>query len=220
MTTDNRTNEQIVTDLYPFPHDHNRRANALTALTALETAGRLVGEPTEAQVEAAAKALEKFPLNLITRSEALDAARAALVAVAGTAPRFTDDQIFIGADAMSGHAIENEGASWDALLRVALTVMGTAPQAESGSRSRIIDLAEKWADEKLGGYIARTSFMQGVRFALEVSAAPVLPSSTVDIEKLSEIIHLVRHPECSAPWFQPQEDRDIARAVAEWLNAS
>lgn len=43
-------------------------------------------EPTEAQVEAAAKALEKLPLNLITRVEALDAARAALVAAQGAAP--------------------------------------------------------------------------------------------------------------------------------------
>lgn len=103
----------------------------------------------------------------------------------------TEDAVWVGAHEKRGHlTVEMALHVRDALAGWLQDVgadeggpaleasQGAAPQAESGSRPRVIDLAEKWADEKLGGYIARTSFMQGVRFALEVTAAPVLPSAS------------------------------------------
>lgn len=94
MTTDNRTNEQIVLGILS-PDATKNRPMAMNytnrVIEALSAAGLLSeGAPSEEQVEAAAKAIEKIPhivWNSPTRQDAKTLARAALMAAACVTPK-------------------------------------------------------------------------------------------------------------------------------------
>ncbi|MGK0740455.1 hypothetical protein ACSHWG_01000 [Leucobacter sp. Z1108] len=110
MTTDNRTNEAIAEEAIKMSwRNYNsdesgtmptEAEDAKAAVTALEAAGRLAGEPTGEQVEAAAKIIRRASLETTAdpgdfwsdcyeseRERWRNAARAALVAAQGAAPQ-------------------------------------------------------------------------------------------------------------------------------------
>lgn len=110
MTTDNRTNEQIVAHVLSFATDRDGSTceeYAEGVVYALRTAGRLAGEPTPEQVEAAAKAMHGtrnpwfaaygdwgaagFEIKKAFR----DSARAALVAAAGAEPQAESEHEYL-----------------------------------------------------------------------------------------------------------------------------
>lgn len=97
MNTDNRTNGQIVAKaLVAHCEDHKMpfpRGSVKKIVEALRVAGRLAGEPTEAQVEAAAKALRADEGFMEEVHSALEVswseyiARLVLMAAQGAAPQ-------------------------------------------------------------------------------------------------------------------------------------
>lgn len=174
-------------------------------------------EPTEAQIEAAAKIIRRASLETTANpgdfwsdcyegeQEAWrNAARAALVAAQGAAPPVnsfdtTAEPVKTGADSLH-----------------------VAPQAESEPKSSYIspqlpaqirglyraDLREKSIQTMLD--------LAGdlIQELIDLRAAPVLPSSGVDEDKLAEVI--ARASVVYSPMLD-EEAQNLARAVAEWL---
>lgn len=103
----------------------------------------------DARVTAAAKAMEKLPLNLVTRAEAVEAAMAAL---------------------------------------------GAAPQAESAPKSSYISpslpamIRNLWKSDPSENSVRTALKLAGdlIQELIDLKAAPVLPSSGVDEERLAE----------------------------------
>lgn len=110
--SDNRTNGQIVAKaLVAHCEDHKMpvpRGSVKKIVEALRVAGRLAGEPTEAQVEAAAKIIRRASLKTTADpgdfwSDCYEAerevwragARAALVAAAGVAPQVESEHEYL-----------------------------------------------------------------------------------------------------------------------------
>ena len=135
-----------------------------------------------------------------------------------------------GMDAIDWGMVRNgEGDPQEAAgiaVRAALVAaQGAAPQAESEvdiyeQVCRVIEraMSEVWNLE--GGYdalpeVAATDIVH--RFNL---AAPVLPSSGVDEDKLAEVIARVSHraiDQGANPRVECVDSAEVARAVAEWL---
>lgn len=170
------------------------------------TTDNRTNEPTEAQVEAAAKEFERVwdenidsfdPEQHDAMSYIKTAMRAALVAAQGAAPQDPERIMLHHPDGTpkSNDEIRSEAAAMRG---------GAAPQAES-----------VWVPGYGGTGVNK--------------AAPVLPSSGVDEVRLAEVIEMHREvylPKqgdsgCSCGWRRTIGDNDFsahrARAVAEWL---
>ena len=253
--SNSRSNEQIVAEalrkMVPSGDATTKReSQAVNIVRDLGAAGRLAGEQlsgntgqfTEAMVLAAAKALEKLPLNLITRVEALDAARAALVAAQGAAPQAES------ADYLSPHThprraelvavIDDEAGSYDPITtgcgyheslkladgsdmaeRIADKVIyaGLSPVLPSSTESPVEPFktwfACWWKNEP--NAIAESNAQSAFYAGWDARG---LPSSGVDEDALAEVIEAeidkLRHETRLYPDIYKAE---VARAVAEWL---
>lgn len=160
MTIDNRTNEptpeQILWELYPDDvMDHNRRANCHLFLEQLRANGLLFeGTPSEAQVEAAARALFEDPhmsadytwAELVeddpTRAEIwrIDARRT-LTAAAGVAPQpVIDEAALAEVIADAPHSGDSNVSCLDPRCKAAAVAAwlreGVAPQEPSQNETK------------------------------------------------------------------------------------
>lgn len=190
-------------------------------------------EPTEAQVEAAAKviagaaegdAFYEYPFAEWRREEFRDKARAALVAAQGAAPQATVDELIeTKAGLLLAHSSFDEGAS---------AMLHSINQTQPGDEwSRPENPYWKALGPVLTAERALTAVPKPARDIHEPShdrvycvrcggnwpcqPAPVLPSSTVDEGDLAKVIHgAACGPECTddAPM---RMDYRIARAVVE-----
>lgn len=149
------------------------------------TTGNRTSEPTEAQVEAAAKAIEKIP-HLVwdspRRDDAMTLARAALVAAAGAAPQAAKD---IHEPSHDRVYCVRCGGNWPC----------QAPQTVSAPKSSYISpslpamIRNLWKSDPSENSVRTALKLAGdlIQELIDLKASPVLPSSTVDEDALAEV---------------------------------
>lgn len=196
MNTDNRTNEKIETRKCSNQACPLRRAHSGPCAPS----DWKPGAPSEAQVEAAARAMHEsnkkfYPwmfqagwevLSKGDQEGYLDSARAALEAAAGVAPQAP------------------EGRELDA-LRALVENRARVIEGFSGAPAEV-------ADEQKA--IARSIRRDLEDHDFEFRVAPVQPSSTVDEDALAEVI---RRSYENEQGLKIRDDKRTARAVAKWL---
>lgn len=225
--TDNRTNEAIAEEAIKMSwRNYNsdesgimptEAEGAKAAVTALEAAGRLAGEPTPEQIEAAAQAVREVDARagLIADVDLpMYRARAALAAAAGVAPQ-ADSEIyycpihgdllaarrsFVCEHAENGHEYSRHTIPLYGMLDLWMALYGTShPQFDEFYEKH--GYAETWARllAEVRSRAAEGAAPQaecdcgagpGSAVCKRVCAtrAPVQPSSTVDEAALAEVI--------------------------------
>lgn len=173
------------------------------------TTDNRANEPTEAQVEAAAKALRADEGFMEEVHSALEVswseyiARLVLVAAQGAAPQAGQ----CGARWLRENGSENvPPGDW----RCALPLDHGGPHVDGADGTR-------WGRHRDHGGVPGDAV--GTFFP-PTGAAPVLPSSGVDEEKLAEVIAKSRgfgNGWTQIPPLTREAYREVARAVAEWL---
>ena len=147
--------------------------------------------------------------------------------------QFTDEQVGAGAKALFDrdnpgreHALlayEEVRGEYEAEARATLeAAAGVAPQAESAPTSKYISphlpsmIRNLWKSDPSENSVRTALKLAGdlIQELIDLRAAPVQPSSTVDEDALAEVI---RRSYENEQGLKIRDDKRTARAVAEWL---
>lgn len=187
--------------------------------------------PTPEQIEAAAKALEKFPINLITRKESREAAHAALVAADVATPQAPGDTAALIRDL---RASADEGGYDTAELcrraAGALAAAGVIPQGGTPPTDDREAIVEALVDDAWEGHDSELDIVQLDLIAGTVIDAGFTRAAPVQVEeaKLVEILEAhtpaldqtacyMGYCDCMEHVSEYEFYRHVAEKVAVWL---
>lgn len=144
--------------------------------------------------------------------------------------QFTDEQVEAAAEAAHyaqgfddyGVANSEERAEAEGIARAALeAAAGVAPQVDyDGLGDALFELSHEpsYGDHPDGVAKARAAGVELIARYVGV-APPVQPPSTVDQEKLAEVLHLANHEGCQSV-IPTQAERHAVKAIADHLRGA